>query len=662
VVLYSGGRDSTCLLDLAVTIAGRGAVRALHVNYGLRDDADADERHCAECCERLGVAFSVSRPRRPERPLAPAAKPVAGKPVAGNLQAWARDARYGAAAGLALARGGDVAAGHTATDQAETILYRLASSPSRRALLGMRPREGLLVRPLLTFTREQTAEHCERRGLGWREDDSNESGVFARNRIRSGLLPALVAIHPGAQANVLALADLLRDESEVLDALVDEVLAEAKEIELLRLRELPHAVSRLVVQRLADEAAGGLAPGAGRRAHEVLALRTRGTAALDLGNGVRALAEYGRLRFESRDIVSEPAFVPAPVSLRIPGAVQFGEQEVRCELGQPAHPQPAHPDDARAGHARQRERERRWEEAGVLDRDALGTELIVRSWRSGDRMAPLGLGGSKSLQDLFSARRVPRRERGGVPVVQSGQEIVWVAGVAISDRFKVTAATRQTARLTVSARRRPKPDRAAAASPSDEAHAAREKIARQRDIKYSAVTDEDAIGDILVPAEDLARRVHELAAEISSDYAGKDLVLIGVLKGAVFFLSDLMRDLAIPCEVDFMAVASYGSATKSSGVVRILKDLDAVIEGRDVLIVEDIVDSGLTLQYLLRNLGARDPRSLEVCALLIKPERRKVDLHTRYVGFEIPDRFAIGYGLDHAERYRNLPYVAALRE
>jgi hypoxanthine phosphoribosyltransferase len=174
--------------------------------------------------------------------------------------------------------------------------------------------------------------------------------------------------------------------------------------------------------------------------------------------------------------------------------------------------------------------------------------------------------------------------------------------------------------------------------------------------------DEDAIGEVLVGPEDLARRVRELAAEVSRDYAGKDLVLIGVLKGAVFFLADLMRALEISCEVDFMAVASYGSATKSSGVVRILKDLDAVIEGRDVLIVEDIVDSGLTLQYLLRNLAGRNPRSLEVCALLIKPERRKVDLVTRYVGFEIPDRFAIGYGLDHAERYRNLPYVAALKE
>jgi hypoxanthine phosphoribosyltransferase len=176
------------------------------------------------------------------------------------------------------------------------------------------------------------------------------------------------------------------------------------------------------------------------------------------------------------------------------------------------------------------------------------------------------------------------------------------------------------------------------------------------------MVDDDAIGDILVKPDELQNRVSELAAEISRDYVGRDLVLIGVLKGAVFFLSDLMRRLEVPCEVDFMAVASYGSATKSSGVVRILKDLDAVIEDRDVLIVEDIVDSGLTLQYLLRNLGARNPRTLEVCALLTKPDRRKVELPTRYVGFEIPDRFVIGYGLDHGERYRNLPYVATLKE
>ena len=169
-----------------------------------------------------------------------------------------------------------------------------------------------------------------------------------------------------------------------------------------------------------------------------------------------------------------------------------------------------------------------------------------------------------------------------------------------------------------------------------------------------------AIGEVLVQREELDDRVRELAAEISADYAGRDLLLICVLKGAVFFLSDLMRRLEVPCAVDFMAVASYGSQPDTSGVVRILKDLDAPIEGREVMVVEDIVDSGLTLSYLLRTLNARDPASLEVCALLTKPERREVELPIRYVGFEIPNRFVIGYGLDHAERFRNLPYVAVL--
>ena len=172
--------------------------------------------------------------------------------------------------------------------------------------------------------------------------------------------------------------------------------------------------------------------------------------------------------------------------------------------------------------------------------------------------------------------------------------------------------------------------------------------------------EQPQLGEVLVSAEDLQRRVGELGSEITRDYVGRELLLICVLKGAVLFLSDLMRAIEVPCQLDFMAVASYGSATDSSGVVRILKDLDAPLEGRDVLIVEDIVDSGLTLQYLLRSLGARNPASLEVCALLTKPDRRKVELPTRYVGFEIPDRFAVGYGLDHAERYRNLPFVAAL--
>jgi len=171
---------------------------------------------------------------------------------------------------------------------------------------------------------------------------------------------------------------------------------------------------------------------------------------------------------------------------------------------------------------------------------------------------------------------------------------------------------------------------------------------------------EPGIGETLVSNEDLQRRVAELGRQISEEYAERDLFMVGVLKGAVLFLADLMRHIDVPCEIDFMAVSSYGSQTDSSGVVRILKDLDAPIEGRDVLIVEDIIDSGLTLQYLMRNLKARNPASLEVCSLLTKPERLRVDLSPKYVGFEIPNRFAVGYGLDYAQRYRNLSYVAAL--
>jgi hypoxanthine phosphoribosyltransferase len=173
---------------------------------------------------------------------------------------------------------------------------------------------------------------------------------------------------------------------------------------------------------------------------------------------------------------------------------------------------------------------------------------------------------------------------------------------------------------------------------------------------------EHAVGEILIDSEALRSRVAELGEEISAAYEGKDLLLIGVLKGAVFFMADLMRHLTVPCEVDFMAISSYGAATDSSGVVRILKDLDINIEGRNVLVVEDIIDSGLTLSYLMRNLESREPASLEVCALLTKPGRREIDVPVRWIGFEIPNRFVIGYGLDFAERYRNLPYVGVLSD
>jgi hypoxanthine phosphoribosyltransferase len=176
----------------------------------------------------------------------------------------------------------------------------------------------------------------------------------------------------------------------------------------------------------------------------------------------------------------------------------------------------------------------------------------------------------------------------------------------------------------------------------------------------SATELERGVGEILIDEERLQTRIRELGRELSADYEGRELLLVGVLKGAVFFMADLMRSISVPCEIDFMAISSYGASTDSSGVVRILKDLDINIENRHVLVVEDIIDSGLTLSYLLRNLESREPATLEICALLTKPSRREIDVPVKYVGFEIPNKFVIGYGLDFAERYRNLPYVGVL--
>jgi tRNA(Ile)-lysidine synthase len=298
IVLLSGGRDSTCLIDVAVSIAGAAAVTALHVNYGLRASADGDEHHCRELTAQLGVELLVERP---------------SSPPAGNVQAWARGLRYDAAALLALSRAADIAAGHTASDQVETVLYRLASSPSRRALLGMRPREGSLVRPLLEFTRAQTGAYCVARGLAWREDESNDSDRFARGRVRNLLVPALREIHPAAEQNVLALARILREESEVLDILVEDELAGREAIELAHLRSLPPALARLIVQRLADAVEDRPTPGASRRLDEILALRDSGTTHLDLPGGVRVTASDGLLRFtRTPEIVREPRGTPEP--------------------------------------------------------------------------------------------------------------------------------------------------------------------------------------------------------------------------------------------------------------------------------------------------------------------------------------------------------------
>jgi tRNA(Ile)-lysidine synthase len=287
VAMVSGGRDSVCLLDVAVAVRGAEQVRALHVNYGLRgQSSEEDERYCAELCAKLGMDLEVVRTAPEER-------------EPGNMHAWARELRYGAAMRLAeeLGERTRVAAGHTASDQVETILYRLAASPGRRALLGMAPREGRLVRPLLGVTREQTTAYCAARGLEWREDVSNDNELYARARVRNGLAKALSEVHPAAEANVLRTARMLREETALLDGLVEVELAGKDRVAIARLRELPEALRRMLVVRLAEDAAGDYVPQAGARVQEILALAERGgRAELHVGGNVSATIEHGVLR------------------------------------------------------------------------------------------------------------------------------------------------------------------------------------------------------------------------------------------------------------------------------------------------------------------------------------------------------------------------------
>lgn len=299
VVMLSGGRDSVCLLDLATRLRGSAAVRALHVNYGLRpDDADADEAACREVCRDLEVSLTVERAARPD--------------AAGNLHAWARDVRYAVGAELCRADGAQLAAAHTVDDQLETVLYRLATSPGRGALLGMPTRSGMLVRPLLAaaVTRVETTAWCTDHDLPWRDDVSNADPAYARTRVREQLLPAFLAVDQRAAGALLQTTALLRDEAAALDAIVAAVLGDDPDrISQAELAALPVGLGRLVLRRMAEAVSGADCPRAATRLDDVLALSS---GALDLGDGARATVRSGEVQIvETPPLPSVPVTEPA---------------------------------------------------------------------------------------------------------------------------------------------------------------------------------------------------------------------------------------------------------------------------------------------------------------------------------------------------------------
>ncbi|MGI8728025.1 MAG: tRNA lysidine(34) synthetase TilS [Solirubrobacterales bacterium] len=399
VALLSGGADSACLTAALVAVCGPSSVAAIHLNYGLRDDSDAGEEAARRLCARLKIDLHIERPDL----------------GAGNLQARAREARYAAAERLRTRLGAEwIATGHTRTDLAETLLYRLAVSPGTRALRTMRTRRGRVLRPLLEVDRDRLrtlARACE---LPFADDPTNLDDRFARNRIRHEVAPVLREIGPQLERNLALTHAELVEEGELLEQYAAVELGSAGEVEggavaSTTLEGMVPVLRRIALRRMAERVAGtSVTFGSAELRRVERALAGTESRTVELGRGLRAICEAGTVRFTTGE--AEP---PDPATLSVPGTARFGGWEVRAEVVDPA-PSPEG-------------------DLALIDPSVVGDRLEVRSWRQGDRIQPLGMSGRKSLQDLFVDAKVPRSLRRRLPVVARGEEIIWVAGVAVSE-------------------------------------------------------------------------------------------------------------------------------------------------------------------------------------------------------------------------------------
>lgn len=647
VVAVSGGPDSLCLLDVLARLRVdlRCDLHVVHLDHRLRGaEAAAEATFVAETAARLHLPCTVEavdvRALAHERRL--------------NLHAAGRLARYRLLARVALTIGAQaVATAHHADDQAETVLLHLVRGAGVEGLRGIRPvvaweewnaiaadpflssqagdLRPRLIRPLLDITRAEIEAYCAECSLTPRRDPSNEDQRYLRTRMRQDVLPMLAALNPQI---VAALGRTAADCAEVADFLEQELDRVWQTLAVVQANRVAfsgrrwwdlHAALQHAALRRAYTLAGG-SDTLGRddvvRACDAVG---RGVGKrIELPGGVTLMTGYdgGFAIIRGEAPPEEGVRLPVPEAiLTVPGRVELHDGRALCADYRPA----AAPVS-------------RWEV--FLDAAACPPPLIVRWRRPGDRMRPEGGRGTRRLQDIMVDARVPRLLRDTWPIVACSERIVWLPGIGAAEGVSVNAG-QPALHLWIEG--------------MTGVNGAT-GIAREHSMH-------DDMAKILITAEQIQERVRALGAQITADYRPfGDLLLVGVLKGCAMFMVDLARAIDMPLAMDFIATSSYGKTTESSGVVRMLKDLDTDIAGRHVLIVEDIIDSGLTLAYLRSHLLRRNPASLRICALLNKPERRRADIPIDYLGFDIPNEFVVGYGLDFAEKYRNLPYIGVLHE
>lgn len=601
LLAVSGGRDSVVLLHLLRFPLARPDLIVAHFDHHTRPSSAADAAWVAGLCRAWDVPLIRERASATPRSEAEART---------LRYAFLRDAaRHAHAASIVTA--------HHADDQAETILFRLLRGTGTRGLMGIPQRRGDIVRPLLPFGRREIEEYAVLHGLRWRDDPTNSDPKYARNRIRLQLLPALESLAPGSREALLAVGAAARALEETwaktLEPVLEDVVSgeEEQAVELARTRLLAYDsdVSVHILRRLLRRF--GSSPGrAGTRAALEFIMSGASGGHVPVAGGVQIRRNFDRIWIgrttesdgRDRDVVI-PAVGAGAGTARLGGVEVVARWRVTSENA-----------------------------AGIrFDPEGLQFPLTLRSWRPGDRIR-LGYG-TKKLKKLFAERRIERTARARVPVLADGAgRVLWVVGVARS-----------------------------ALAPPGAVDNLEIRVEMPNTAEMRARTGGRDLTRIVFDERSIAQRVSEMGREIGAAYPeGEPLLVIGLLKGSFIFLADLVRQIPRPVHVDFLVAASYGSGTESSGEVRLLYDPEASLTDRHVLLIEDIIDSGTTLNRLMPRLEARGPRSLELCALLHKHIARDLVKEPRWLGFDAPREFLVGYGLDHSEDFRNLPFIASL--
>lgn len=616
LVAVSGGPDSFALLHFLMKRQSPNNLVVLHVNHSLRSESDEEAEFVRAFAEGHKLPFIQEKVD---------VKKLAEEEKRG-IEDASRVARYRFFEKMVLETGiSKVALAHHADDQVETILMRLMRGSSSVGFSGIRPlrplKEGVIIRPFLAVTKKEIEAYLKENAISYMLDASNDSDSYTRNRLRHHVTPFLEKENKGMQRHFKHFSDEMWEDLHFLDELArakyDELITKTEngiKLNIKQLENMAIPLQRRLIHLLLKYLYNNDIQLVTKRHVEAIFGVIHGdnpSATLNLPKSVLIRRTYDQLEalFYKKEAKKEFYYQIAPND-----RIEMLDGSVFKMRQKSSVVQTAGLDGI------------------ILDADAVSLPLVIRNRMPGDKMTLKGTGGTKKLKDIFIDAKIPQFLRDTLPVVTDSEgKILWIPSV--KESCYVVKPSREKKQYIM-------------------------RYSKNLGGKKSMHND---IQKVLFSEEEIQNKIRELGTELTTEYEGRNPLVVGVLKGATPFMTDLMKRMDTYLEMDFMDVSSYGNGMVSSGEVKIIKDLNTSVEGRDVLIVEDIIDSGRTLSYLVDLIKYRKAKSVKLVTLLDKPEGRNVDIDADYVGFVVPNEFVVGYGLDFAEKYRNLPYIGVLK-